>query len=67
MVPFFGYRRKSYLMFFGFSGFCMWNLLAFYGIKNEDVGVGLLMAINISIAFCSVIGEALLVELSGHT
>jgi MFS-type transporter involved in bile tolerance (Atg22 family) len=67
MVPLFGYRRKSYLLFFGIAGFIMWNLLAFYGIENQELGVGLLMGINISLAFCNVIGEALLVELSGRT
>jgi BT1 family len=66
-IPLFGYRRKSYLMLFGVLGFLMWNVMATYGIHNPDIGVGLLLGINICIAFCNVIGEALLVELSGHT
>lgn len=64
-VPLFGYRRKSYLMLFGLLGFMMWNTLADYGVENPTIGIALMIGINISIAFCNVIGEALLVELSG--
>jgi hypothetical protein len=64
-IPFFGYRRKSYLFFFGILGFFLWNALALWGIHNETLGVILMLVINICIAFCNVIGEALLVELSG--
>jgi len=28
-IPYFGYRRKSYLIQFGFIAFVCWNLLAF--------------------------------------
>lgn len=52
-------------MLFGILGFIMWNIMATFGISNPDLGVGLLLGINICIAFCNVIGEALLVELSG--
>lgn len=54
-------------MLFGSLGFLLWNLLAHFGIQNKTVGVALLVAINVCIAFCNVIGEALLVEMSGRT
>jgi len=66
-VPLFGYRRKSYLILFGILGFLMWNALADYGIENKELGICLLICINVALAFCNVIGEALLVELSGNT
>ncbi|CAK91417.1 unnamed protein product (macronuclear) [Paramecium tetraurelia] len=66
-VPLFGYRRKSYLIFFGVLGFFCWNLLADYGVENREFGLILLTVINICVAFCNVIGEALLVEYSGHS
>jgi len=45
----------------------MWNTLAHFAIQDPDLGVFLLLGINVCVAFCNVIGEALLVELSGHT
>jgi len=44
----------------------LWNVLAHYGIHNPDIGYALLIGINVCVAFCNVIGEALLVELSGE-
>lgn len=65
-IPLFGYRRKSYLILFGITGFMSWNLLSDYGVENREIGLLLLTCINICIAFCNVIGEALLVEYSGN-
>ena len=66
-VPIFGYRRKSYLILFGCLGFICWNLLSDYGVENRELGLLLLTCINLCVAFCNVIGEALLVEYSGHS
>ena len=65
-VPLLGFRRKSYLILFGIIGFVLWNILADYGTQSKLFGIGLLVGINIAISFCSVIGEALLVELSSN-
>lgn len=44
-----------------------WNLLSDYGVENRELGLLLLTTINVCVAFCNVIGEALLVEYSGHS
>lgn len=61
--PFFGYRRKSYLIFFGFlECFCWFSLSSW--VRTPYEGVLVLFFVQTSVAFCNVIGEALLVELS---
>jgi len=43
-VPYFGYRRKSYLIQFGFIAFLCWNLLA-YKVTNKFQGVFIILLI----------------------
>ena len=43
-VPFFGYRRKSYLLFFGFLGFILWIIMAKY-ISTKIPGLFVLFCI----------------------
>jgi len=62
-MPFFGYRRKSYLIMFGMFGFLLWQSMAKY-ISTKYMAFFALFLINICIAFCNVIGEALIVEIS---
>lgn len=60
---FFGYRRKSYLIFFGFLECICWLSLASW-VMNPYQGVVILLIVQLAVAFCNVIGEALLVEVS---
>jgi hypothetical protein len=53
--PIFGYRRKSYLIFFGFLQCCCWLTLSL-GIRNAVVGVIILVSIQVAVAFNNVIG-----------
>jgi len=53
--PFFGYRRKSYLIFFGVIGFVLWQCIALITMDETSAILDLLF-IQISIAFCNVIG-----------
>ena len=43
--PLFGYRRKSYLILFGFLGTVGWILLAYYGLNDLYIALGLLLLI----------------------
>jgi len=63
--PLFGYRRKSYLILFGFLGTVSWVLLAFYGLNDLNNALGLLFLIQFSTCFRNVVGEAILVEIAG--
>lgn len=60
---FFGYRRKSYLIFFGFLECFCWSSLASW-VQKPYQGLLILVIVQIAVAFCNVIGEALLVEVS---
>jgi len=62
-VPLFGMRRKSYILVFSFLAFISWFCLAFV-VKEVFLGVIVLLCIQLCTAFCNVIGEALLVEIS---
>eukprot|EP01017_Pseudomicrothorax_dubius_P037798 TRINITY_DN5588_c0_g2_i2.p1 TRINITY_DN5588_c0_g2~~TRINITY_DN5588_c0_g2_i2.p1 ORF type:complete len:499 (+),score=108.74 TRINITY_DN5588_c0_g2_i2:166-1662(+) len=62
-IPFLGYRRKSYLVFFGATGFICWTLLSRYNVTSHQ-GVFLLLCVQLGVAFSNAIGEALLVEIS---
>lgn len=59
----FGYRRKSYLIFFGFIQCVSWLILA-HIVNNYIYAVCVLIVIQVGVAFCNVIAEALLVEIS---
>ena len=60
---FFGFRRKSYLIFFGFIECFCWMSLASW-VQKPLQGLIILICVQIAVAFCNVIGEALLVEVS---
>lgn len=62
-VTFFGYRRKSYLIFWGLLECFLYYSVATWATQ-EWTGVCLLMLIQVCLAFNNVIGEALLVESS---
>lgn len=62
-VYMFGYRRKSYLIFFGFIECLCWLSLASW-VTNPYQGIAVLLMVQLAVAFCNVIGEALLVEVS---
>jgi len=60
-----GYRRKPYIIIFGLlSGFCWIYLYFFYNYLSLIHLFLILMIISCSMSFCSVIGEALVIELS---
>lgn len=62
-VPICGERRKSYIMIFSFIAFLNWMLLAFY-VRQKMLGLIILFNIQFCTAFCNVVGEAMLVEIS---
>ena len=43
-IPFFGYRRKSYLILFGFTGFFLWMIMAKF-ISTKSLGLCVLLMI----------------------
>ncbi len=63
-IYFLGYRRKSYLIFFGILQCACWLALSSKLIRNPYQGVPILFVKELSVAFLNVIAEALLVEVS---
>lgn len=61
--PIFGYKRKIYLILCGFLSMFCWFSMASYE-PNLSLSILCLLFINISNAFCSVLGEAIVVELA---
>lgn len=61
--PLFGYRRKYYIILSGIVDIICWLLMAFHTNSIQETTV-LLFIINMSLAFSSVLGEAIVVELS---
>lgn len=61
--PLFGYRRKLYLIISGILDILCWLYMAFIA-DSVFQAVWALLLINIGLAFSSVIGEAVVVELS---
>ena len=59
--PICGSRRKSYLIIFSFVGALGWILLGTW-VSNLWQAILVKTVINISINFCNVIGEAIMVE-----
>jgi len=58
-----GYRRKSYLILFGFLECFCWCSLASW-VRAPVQGLVILICVQVAVSFCNVIGEALLVEVS---
>lgn len=61
--PIFGYRRKPYLFLFGLMVSISWLLMSFY-VSCVSQAIIVALICSTSTAFCNVIGEALVVELS---
>ena len=59
--PLFGSRRRSYLILFSLVGALAWILLGTW-VSNLWQAILVKTLINISINFCNVIGEAIMVE-----
>jgi folate/biopterin transporter len=62
-IPIFNYRRKPYLFIFGVISISCWILMSQW-VENLHQVVTVIVINQISIAFCNVIGEALVVETS---
>jgi len=63
LVPIFGYRRKIYLIACGLIGFVSWLYMSFYA-DNLIMTIVSLTLVNFAFSFGSIIGEAIVVELS---
>jgi MFS family permease len=59
--PIFGYRRKPYLTIFGLVGVSAWVFMALV-VNSSWMAIATMVIVQISTAFCNVIGEALVVE-----
>jgi hypothetical protein len=63
--PIFGSKRKAYLFIFGILCGSGWLYLSFKGYEQIEYAIILLFMISLSVCFCNVVGEALMVELAG--
>lgn len=61
--PVFGYRRKPYLFIFGITLSLSWLFMSYY-VNSYYRALSIALMCSLSTAFCNVIGEALIVELS---
>ena len=59
--PIMGYRRKFYLMLFGFTASVMWVVMGVF-VRTWGGALTVLLMVNLSTAFISVIAKALIVE-----
>lgn len=65
MVPLFGYRRKYYLFFCGLINLLSWLMMTYY-IKDSTLATISMLLVNITLSFSSVLGEAIVVELTQY-
>jgi len=63
LLPIFGYRRKFYLFFCGILVTICWLIMS-SGVSKLSEVIILLLLINTGVSFSTVIGEAIVVELS---
>jgi len=63
LLPICGYRRKIYIILCGIINFLCWVFMAFY-VQTTGVATAMIFLVNLSLSFCSVLGEAVVVELS---
>lgn len=63
LLPICGYRRKIYIILCGIINFLCWIFMAFYA-KTTGVATAMIFLVNLSLSFCSVLGEAVVVELA---
>jgi hypothetical protein len=62
-VPIFGYRRKYYILICCLTSITSWVVLSYFASTLFEIAT-LLFIINLSVAFTTVLGEAIMVELS---
>lgn len=62
-LPIFGYRRKTYIMLCGIVNLLCWMTMTYY-TKTVFVATIIIFLVNLTLSFCSVLGEAVVVELS---
>lgn len=63
ILPICGYRRKVYIIICGLLNCLSWIIMAFF-VKSIFQSVVWLIIVNISISFSSVLGQAIIVEMS---
>jgi folate/biopterin transporter len=63
LLPIFGYRRKIYIMLCGIINLFCWLYMAFY-TQTTGMACFMIFMVNLTLSFCSVLGEAVVVELS---
>ena len=63
LYPLFGFRRKSYILLCGVFNLINWLVLSYYVVRLFSM-ISLLFLISCFSCFCSVIGEAIVVEVS---
>lgn len=63
LMPIFGYRRKIYIMLCGLINLFCWLYMAFY-TESTAMACFIIFIVNLTLSFCSVLGEAVVVELS---
>lgn len=61
--PIFGYRRKVYIIICGIVNLLCWMMMATY-THTTEVACIVIFFVNLTLSFCSVLGEAVVVELS---
>ena len=63
LLPIFGYRRKVYIILCGIINLMCWLYMTFY-TNTATMACVMIFLINLTLSFCSVLGEAVVVELS---
>jgi folate/biopterin transporter len=63
LLPIYGYRRKVYIILCGIINLICWIYMAFY-TQSANMTCFIIFLINLTLSFCSVLGEAVVVELS---
>lgn len=66
LVPLFGFRRKFYIIFSGLLNILTWLYMSYY-VTNVTGATLAMFTVNLCLAFSSVIGEALVIEISQTT
>lgn len=63
LFPICGYRRKIYIILCGVINLLSWIFMTFY-VHSTALATTMIFLVNLSLSFCSVLGEAVVVELS---
>ena len=62
-VPIFGYRRNFYILLCGIINMIAWLFMTIY-VDTSSMATTMILLVNLTLSFCSVLGEAIVVELS---